>query len=69
MIESAFLITAFATLFVVIDPPGLVPLFIALTQGMDSDHRRRLALRACLIAGFLLPVSYTHLTLPTKRIV
>ncbi|MEO5613577.1 MAG: MarC family protein, partial [Cypionkella sp.] len=29
---TAFLITAFATLFVVIDPPGLVPLFIALTQ-------------------------------------
>ena len=54
MPETAFLITAFATLFVVIDPPGLVPLFIALTQGMDSDHRRRLALRACLIAGFLL---------------
>ncbi|MEY4698247.1 MAG: hypothetical protein RIT14_2675 [Pseudomonadota bacterium] len=54
MIETAFLITAFATLFVVIDPPGLVPLFIALTQGMDADHRRRLALRACLIAAVLL---------------
>jgi multiple antibiotic resistance protein len=47
-------ITAFATLFVVIDPPGLVPLFIALTQGMDDAHRRRLALRACVIAGILL---------------
>jgi multiple antibiotic resistance protein len=54
MPETAFLITAFATLFVVIDPPGLVPLFIALTQGMDADHRRRLALRACVIAGILL---------------
>lgn len=54
MIESGFLITAFATLFVVIDPPGLVPLFIALTQGMDADHRRRLALRACIIAAILL---------------
>ncbi len=47
-------ITAFATLFVVIDPPGIVPLFIALTQGMDDAHRRRLALRACVIAGVLL---------------
>ena len=54
MIETGFLITAFATLFVVIDPPGLVPLFIALTQGMDRDHRRRLALRACIIAAILL---------------
>lgn len=54
MPDTAFLVTAFATLFVVIDPPGLVPLFIALTQGMDSAHRRRLALRACTIAGVLL---------------
>ena len=52
--DSAFLITAFATLFVVIDPPGLVPLFIALTQGMDAAHRRRLAGRACVIAAVLL---------------
>ncbi len=51
---TAFLITAFATLFVVIDPPGLVPLFIALTQGMDADHRRRMARRACIIAFILL---------------
>ena len=54
MPETAFLISAFATLFVVIDPPGLVPLFIALTQGMDAERRRRLALRACVIAGALL---------------
>ncbi len=52
---SGFLVTAFATLFVVIDPPGLVPLFIALTRGMDGAHRQRLALRASLIAfGILL---------------
>lgn len=54
MIETGFLITAFATLFVVIDPPGLVPLFIALTQGMDREHRRHLAQRACIIAAVLL---------------
>lgn len=52
--ETAFLITAFATLFVVIDPPGLVPLFIALTRGMPSERRRAMALRACVIAAFLL---------------
>ena len=52
--EMAFLITAFATLFVVIDPPGLVPLFIALTRGMDTQQRRAMALRACLIAAALL---------------
>ncbi len=56
MIDSAFLITAFATLFVVIDPPGLVPLFIALTRGMSPERRRAMALRACIIASFLLLV-------------
>lgn len=54
MISNAFLVTAFATLFVVIDPPGLVPLFIALTQGMTPVQRRRMALRACVIATLLL---------------
>ncbi|NEX45125.1 MarC family protein [Pseudotabrizicola algicola] len=52
--ETAFLITAFATLFVVIDPPGLVPLFIALTRGMAAEQRRAMARRACLIAAVLL---------------
>ncbi len=54
--ETAFLITAFATLFVVIDPPGLVPMFIALTQGMGPDQRRAIALRGCIIAAALLTV-------------
>lgn len=51
---TPFLITAFATLFVVIDPPGLVPLYIALTQGMDSARRTAMARRACVIAFILL---------------
>lgn len=54
MPETAFLITAFATLFVVIDPPGLVPLFIALTRGMGPERRRAMARRACIIAACLL---------------
>jgi multiple antibiotic resistance protein len=54
MPETAFLITAFATLFVVIDPPGLVPMFIALTRGMAAERRQAMARRACLIAAALL---------------
>ena len=52
--DSSFLITSFVTLFVVIDPLGLVPLFIALTRGMAPDHRRAVGLRACVIAALLL---------------
>ncbi|EPX81927.1 MarC family protein [Salipiger mucosus] len=52
--DTAFLVSAFATLFVVIDPVGLTPIFIALTPGADSRHRRGVALRACLIALLVL---------------
>lgn len=48
--DSAFLITAFVTLFVIIDPVGLAPMFMALTHGMDGPQRRAIGLRACLTA-------------------
>lgn len=54
--DTAILITAFVTLFVVIDPIGLAPLFVALTQGMDARRRRAIGLRACLVAAVLLTV-------------
>jgi multiple antibiotic resistance protein len=53
-VELQFYLTTFVTLFVIVDPIALVPLFIALTRGMDQAHRRTLALRACLIAAVLL---------------
>jgi len=53
--DTALLISAFVTLFVVIDPIGLSPLFMAMTSGMDPRHRRRIAVRSCVIAiGILL---------------
>lgn len=51
MPETAFLIAAFATLFVVINPPGLVPLFIALTRGMGVEKRKAMALLGMLPAA------------------
>ncbi|WP_195820376.1 MarC family protein [Roseobacter sp. MH60115] len=52
--DTAFFITAFVTMFVVIDPIGLAPLFVALTQGMTNAARRRIALRATLIGILIL---------------
>ncbi|SMY09611.1 MarC family protein [Flavimaricola marinus] len=54
MTEIPVLITAFTTLFIIIDPPGLVPLFIALTQGLGAAQRRAIAYRACLVAAALM---------------
>jgi multiple antibiotic resistance protein len=53
-VEPAFLITAFTTLFVVIDPIGLTPIFVALTAGAPAAERRAIAARACLIAVLVL---------------
>jgi multiple antibiotic resistance protein len=47
-------ITAFVTLFVIVDPVGLAPLFAALTQGMHPRQRRAIAIRATLIGTGLL---------------
>lgn len=59
MIDPAFLITAFVALFVVIDPIGLSPLFVALTQGMTAAQRRAIAIRACLVSlGIILVFAF-----------
>ena len=47
-------IAAFVTLFVVVDPIGLVPLFIALTRGMSTQARLAVGVRALLVAAGLL---------------
>lgn len=52
--DIAPLITAFVTLFVIIDPLGLAPLFVALTQGETAARRRAIALTSCLVAGGVL---------------
>jgi multiple antibiotic resistance protein len=70
-------LTAFATFFVIIDPIGVVPLFVALTPGMDAAQRRRTAVKAVIIAtGILLTFTvlgqpilhYLGISLPAFRI-
>ncbi|MEC7760720.1 MAG: MarC family protein [Pseudomonadota bacterium] len=50
------LLPAFVTLFVIIDPIGLAPVFLALTKDMTGSHRRVVAGRAVLVAGVILTV-------------
>ncbi|MDW6021355.1 MarC family protein [Mesorhizobium sp. BAC0120] len=45
------LLNAFLTILVTIDPPGLAPLFLALTRGMNREERTQVSVRASTI-GF-----------------
>jgi multiple antibiotic resistance protein len=49
-----YVLNAFVTLLVTIDPAGLAPIFVALTTGMTGGERRQTALRACVVAACVL---------------
>ena len=51
---STFLVSALVTLFVVIDPVGLGPIFIGLTAGLQPQVKRKIAIEACIITFFVL---------------
>lgn len=54
MIDQTFLLSAFATLFVVLDPLALTPVFVTLTHGMTQRERVSVAVRCCLTAVAIL---------------
>src|SRR5260370_24422178 len=49
-----YLISTLVTLFVVVDPVGLTPTFVAITHGLPGSTRRQIAIRASLIAAAIL---------------
>ncbi len=51
---SSFLLHATVALLVAIDPIGLAPIFVALTDGRPSEARKRIALLASIIAACVL---------------
>jgi multiple antibiotic resistance protein len=50
VVDLTLLSTTFVTLFVIMDPPGTVPVFLALTGAMNRQERVRAALQATLVA-------------------
>lgn len=68
--------TAFVTLLVIIDPPGMVPIFLALTGPMPVRLRRRAAWQAVALAAGVIVVfavagqrilQYLHIDLPALQ--
>lgn len=54
MVLTELFVSAFVTLFVVIDPPGCAPIYAGLTKGASREQARSMALRATFIATVIL---------------
>ena len=48
------LLTSFITFFTVIDPIGTIPVFIAVTSSINKNDRKKIALRAAIVAAGVL---------------
>lgn len=71
------LLNAFVTILVTIDPPGLAPLYLAVTRGMNRDQRSQVSIRATIIAFGIMTafalvgssiLSLMGITLPAFRV-
>ncbi len=54
MFDIALFWSAFAVLFVIIDPPGCAPIFATLTQGTSRKHQRSMAFKSVIVASIIL---------------
>ncbi len=54
MFNFELFMSAFAILFVIIDPPGCAPIFATLTQGTSKKHQRAMAFKSVAVAAGIL---------------
>jgi len=47
------LLKFFVTFLVIVEPVGVIPIFIAMTEGVSENDRRRMARKAVIIAGII----------------
>ncbi|MBU5423903.1 MarC family protein [Cellulomonas hominis] len=76
VLDWRLLSEVFITLFVIMDPPGTVPIFLGLTGAMTRQQRNQAARQAILVAfGVILVfavfgqslLSYMHISLPALQ--
>ncbi len=72
-----YLLNAVVTLFVILDPIAIAPLFLVVTEGMSPGNRRHVARLACITAASVLVVfaligepliTFLGITLPAFRV-
>ncbi|MEV6549765.1 MarC family protein [Streptomyces sp. NPDC051597] len=77
MFDAAVFGSLFLTLFVIMDPPGITPIFLALTSGRAAKVQRRMAWQAAAVALGVITVfglvgnqilAYLHIEVPALMI-
>lgn len=54
MFDMELFLSAFAVLFVIIDPPGCAPIFATLTKGTSRKHQTSMAFKSVIVAAIIL---------------
>ncbi|MGN8246493.1 MarC family protein [Cellulomonas soli] len=76
LLDVRLFTSVFITLFVIMDPPGTVPIFLGLTGAMSRKQRNRAARQAILVAFGVIVVfavfgqqilQYMHISLPALQ--
>ncbi len=77
MFDAALFGSVFLTLFVIMDPPGITPVFLGLTSGRPAKVQRRMALQATTVAFGVITVfgicgkqilEYLHVSVPALMV-
>ena len=55
-VAMEILLNTFVVLFIVIDPVGLAPMFLALTPGTSPTYQRRMAMNGTLLASGMVTI-------------
>ena len=55
-IDLAFFIISFSTLFTLINPIGIMPIVLSLTENVDSKVYYKIIIKAILLAGIILMI-------------
>ena len=76
LVDLVLLTEVFVTLFVIMDPPGTIPIFLSLTSGRSTSTIRRAAWQAVAVSFFVITLfaffgqqilSYMHISLPALQ--
>lgn len=75
--DVALFVSTAVTLFVIVDPPGLLPVFLGLTNSLNARQRRRAGDRASAVAFGVISVfalfgrqilDYLHVSVPAMQV-